>query len=242
MATTRLRFLDLSSVQTAHVDFDKVKADGYDAVVLKATEGSHYVDPTFDQNCHRAKVAGLIVGAYMFLTTGSAVSDQVALFVGTAVGKADFYALDFESPPPEQWAPPNTGEALTQRALDATNLLRQATGTRALILVYSYPYFVHSLPKTPTLTLLAEYPLWIASYKDEKHEPGDHDQPVVPLPWTTWLAWQWSGNNGSAAPGVPCVVDHNVANMTPAEFQVLVLKPLEEIDDEVTEPGVPPVT
>ncbi len=218
MTTMRARFLDLSQVQTTHVDFAKVKQGGYDGVVLKATEGSHYVDPTFDGNASHARAAGLVVGAYMFLTTGSPVQDQCALFTATARGRADFAVVDFESPPPEKWSPPNDGAVLIDRALLAASTLSQVF---ARVWVYSYPYFVQSLPKVPALLKLVLYPLWIASYHDEQHEPSDGDQPTVPAPWTSWVGWQWSGDKGTAAPGVPCVVDHNVYNGTREEFLAL---------------------
>lgn len=226
---TRANILDLSEAQGKDVDFQKIADGGYDGVILKASEGAHYTDPDFNDNCRRAKAANLLVGAYWFLTIHAPVEDQAALFIGTAVGRADFFAVDFESPAPKDWVLNVTGSDLVDRALKACNLVRQATTPTTLIVLYSYPDFIAHLPSTPNLALLAEYPLWIACYPDEKHRPADDAQPTGLGPWKTWLFWQWSGNNGLPAPGVPVVVDHNVFNGTSAELQALVIHPLEEI-------------
>ena len=50
------------------IDFNKVKADGYDFVIIKAGghEGRFYKDPKFEENYLKAKEAGLFIGAYYF--------------------------------------------------------------------------------------------------------------------------------------------------------------------------------
>ncbi len=239
MGTTRASILDLSQVQGDHVDFAKVRAGGYDGVILKATEGAHYEDPDYRANSVRAKAAGLAVGAYMFLTSGSPVPDQVALFIGAVDGRADFACVDMEGPAPEQWSPPITAEAIVGRALEAAQLLAQVFTTRK-VFVYSYVYFLQCLAKAhpPSLALLLAFGLWIASYHDEKHAPRDSDQPTVPPPFTAWSFWQWSGDKGNAAPGVPCVVDHNVYNGTREEFFAALVDP--DGWEAATDPGSPP--
>jgi len=242
MSTTRARLLDCSQVQ-GHIDFVKVRAGGYSGVYLKATEGAHYVDPSFDDNCARARIAGLLVGAYHFLTAQAPVADQIALFVGTALNKSDLPpAVDFEYPPPEKWIPPITGPNLLARALEACRLTTVGFGH---VCLYTYPYFMQGIVRTcdaESLAKLALIPLWIASYHDEKHEPTDADQPTIPKPWTTWYAWQWSGDHGLAAPGVNCVVDHDVFNGTPEELEALVIPNYEIGVNEDTDPGSPPGT
>ena len=51
-----------------NIDFNKVKADGYDFVIIKAGghEGRFYKDPKFEENYLKAKEAGLFIGAYYF--------------------------------------------------------------------------------------------------------------------------------------------------------------------------------
>lgn len=228
----RAKLLDMSEAQGKRVDFQAIADAGYCGVLLKATEGAHYVDPTFDADSRLAREANLLVGAYLFLTPHAPVPDQVALFVGTARGRCDFVVVDFEYPPPEKWVPPIDGAMLTRSCLAACNQLSVAFGARTVIALYSYDYFLESLPRTPELALLAEYPLWIAWYPDQKHEPAQSAHPKVPPPWADWFGWQWSGDGGMSAPGVQGVVDHDVLNMGPEEFAQLCLPPLEELGSD----------
>ena len=54
------------SYWNAGIDWPKVRATGQRFVFVKATEGSFYSDPTFDDNWLGAKSAGLLRGAYHF--------------------------------------------------------------------------------------------------------------------------------------------------------------------------------
>lgn len=51
------------------IDFNKVKADGYEFVIIKAggSDRGFYTDPKFKENYEKAKAAGLFVGAYYFV-------------------------------------------------------------------------------------------------------------------------------------------------------------------------------
>jgi lysozyme len=59
--------IDLSHWE-APVDFAQVKASGISAVILKATQGTGFVDPTFASRAVATNDAGLFLGAYHFLT------------------------------------------------------------------------------------------------------------------------------------------------------------------------------
>lgn len=50
------------------IDFNKVKADGIEFVIIKAggSDKGFYMDPKFKENYNKAKAAGLMVGAYYF--------------------------------------------------------------------------------------------------------------------------------------------------------------------------------
>ena len=58
--------LDLSH-WNAIADFVQIKAAGYEFVILKATEQTGFIDPTFEPRWKMALDAGLIVGSYHFL-------------------------------------------------------------------------------------------------------------------------------------------------------------------------------
>lgn len=64
------------------IDFNKVKADGIEFVIIKAggSDRGFYKDPKFEINYERARAAGLSVGAYYFVGK---------LFLGVTSGAAD---------------------------------------------------------------------------------------------------------------------------------------------------------
>ncbi len=66
---------DLSHWNSA-VDFARMYAAGYRFVILKATEATGYVDPTFDTRWKQARDAGLIIGAYHFFRGNFSGIDQ----------------------------------------------------------------------------------------------------------------------------------------------------------------------
>ena len=214
---SRARGLDVSQVQ-GKIDWAAVKGAGFDWVIVKCTEGAHYTDPQFRANVLGARAAGLLVGAYHFLTSQAPVADQARAFGEAASGVAlDLPpVVDFEYPPPDKWTP-GQGLALTARCLD---MCRRVRDMGYAPVVYTYPYFAGALPPSPELTaLVAEFGLWIASYHNEKHEPGEADVPTLPKPWTRWTFWQWSGDKGTSVPGVAGVVDHDVYNGTVDELK-----------------------
>ena len=54
------------SAHNGDIDFDRVKKEGVEFVIIKATEGSTFKDRRFIENVRKARKAGLKVGAYHF--------------------------------------------------------------------------------------------------------------------------------------------------------------------------------
>lgn len=63
-----VKCIDISTWQGRNVDFNKVKSDGIDYVILRAGYGreTYQKDDTFETNYAKAKAAGLKVGVYWF--------------------------------------------------------------------------------------------------------------------------------------------------------------------------------
>lgn len=55
------------SKHNGSIDFNKVKSDGYDFVIIRAGYGKSNRDSKFDENIRKALNAGLKVGAYWFI-------------------------------------------------------------------------------------------------------------------------------------------------------------------------------
>lgn len=97
------------------VDFAKVKAAGYDFVIIRAGIGiSTPKDPRFEENYAKAKAAGLNVGAYWFLRslTPENARKEAKNFVDILKGKMFEYPvyLDLEDDPNYNYFPLKTGK------------------------------------------------------------------------------------------------------------------------------------
>jgi hypothetical protein len=69
--------IDISHYEMVSQNFAETAASGIVAVILKATQGTVFVDPTFLPHVAEARAAGLLVGAYHFLD-GSSPAEQIA--------------------------------------------------------------------------------------------------------------------------------------------------------------------
>lgn len=177
--------IDLYHSDKLSVDFSAVKAAGIAAVILKATQGSGFVDPTFAPRIADARAAGMLVGAYHFMD-GTSPVEQVAHFL-SVVGSTNnvLLALDFEAYEPSQ-------ASVTQVA-SAINAVKAVTGR--LPVVYTNRYMI----TTPN-PILSQCPLWLAEYGSN---------PVCPPGWTEWELWQHTdgqiGSDPKSVPGIgPC--------------------------------------
>ncbi|MBV9199141.1 MAG: glycoside hydrolase family 25 protein [Alphaproteobacteria bacterium] len=175
--------IDLSHWQ-APVDFARAKSAGIAAVILKATQGSDWIDVAFAQRFAAATAAGLLVGAYHFLDD-SPPESQVENFLSVA-GGCSVLALDAE---------PNAigGTVTVAQAAEAAGRLNMATGSMPLIYINRYGPDQRGtgLPNS----VLSRCPLWLPAY---------NARPVCPLGWSKWTLWQHTdGTIGPDAVPVP---------------------------------------
>jgi lysozyme len=161
--------IDLSHWQ-APVNFAQVKSVGIAAVILKATQGSHWIDPTFVQRYASATAAGLLVGAYHFLDS-SAPELQVENLL-SVVDDCPVLALDAEQN--------DIGATVTiEQTAEAAARLQMATGN--LPLVYIGRYGPDGRGTGLPNGVLSRCPLWLPAY---------NSRPVCPPGWSKWTLWQ----------------------------------------------------
>lgn len=92
---------DLSMWNAVH-NANAMRANGITYAWLKATEGVGYVDPSFYSKVRQLKAAGIVVGAYHFMRSGSAIAQaahfrQVAGDAGCLDGGALMPMADMEA-------------------------------------------------------------------------------------------------------------------------------------------------
>jgi lysozyme len=173
--------IDVSHYDNVSQDFVTTAKAGIVAIILKSTQGTEFIDPTFLPRVAEAKAAGLLVGAYHFLDASSPAA-QVAHFLTVAVSEAgvDWLALD--------WEPYPSSQASVMQAASAAGLV--AAGNGAWPVIYMNRYML-SVPSRS----LSNCPLWLAEYGT---------RPICPPGFTAWKLWQHTdGQVGSAVVPVP---------------------------------------
>ena len=177
--------VDLSHWQ-APIDFVKAKAAGIVAVILKATQGSQWIDATFSERWADATAAGLLVGAYHFLDN-SPPERQMENFLSMAEG-CPVLALDAEQ---------NEigGTVTVPQAAEAVARVQMATGKAPL--VYINRYGPDGRGTDFPNSVLSRCPLWLPAY---------NSRPICPPGWSKWTLWQHTdgiaGSDVTSVPGI----------------------------------------
>lgn len=179
---SQLRMIDISADQhptDTAIDWPQVVAAGYAAVMIKATEGTDYVNPWLGDDAHGAHLAGLLVGYYHYRHPGEDDPDGEARF---ALAHIDGLprdlglAQDLEITEGESW------KALKTQAITFHNVARRVVDHSPL---YVNDYFLDNLPGAP----FGER-LWLAQT----------DRPRR-------VCWAWQETSPGVIPGVPGLVD-----------------------------------
>ena len=177
--------IDVSGWQ-GNIDYSEVASSGIEIVYMKASEGTSFVDPYFDQNYTNAKANGLKVGFYHYLTARSN-SEAVAeanFFVSTISGMSPDcrLAMDFES------FGNLSAEEINEIGLTFMQTVESLSGKEMVI------YSDTSNASNIFGGGLTNYPLWVAQYEVEEPTPNGN--------WDSWVGWQYtdageiSGING----------------------------------------------
>ena len=182
--------IDVSNWQRI-IDFSTVKSSGIDIVYIKSSEGRTYIDPYFEANYNNAKLNGLKVGFYHYVTARntSQSQEQATFFARVISGKQPDckLAMDFES----------FGNLTISEINDISKVflgtLQSITNTE--VVIYSNAYNA----RTVFDSSLIKYPLWVANYGVNSPNPNGK--------WETWAGWQYT--NTGRVNGISGYVDRN---------------------------------
>lgn len=171
-----IRGIDVSVYQ-GDIDFSAVKKSGIGAVYIRAGAGNTYTDGKLEDNYHKARVAGLKIGFYYYVTAMNeeeAVS-QAEKFAALIKGKNYEMrpAMDYES---------FSGlgrETVNNIGIAFLKETERLTGVRPT--VYSDSYRTRNLWDAR----FGKYPLWVADYDGGENPP---DSPI----WRAWAGFQYS--------------------------------------------------
>lgn len=188
------------------VDWGAARRDGITFAIIKATEGTSFVDNRFAANWANTRANGIVHGAYHFFRPKS---DPIA--------QADFFVRIAGSPksgelPPVIDLEVTDGLTAAQVAAGARTFLQrvqQKTG-RVPMIYTSVRVFNSLLGGPPGFN---PYPLWVANWNVRC--------PNIPNPpWTRWTFWQNSATGTVAGFSDPVDVDR--FNGTSADLMAFV--------------------
>jgi lysozyme len=191
----RLDFIDISHWQSDRgaIDWGEVSQAGVIGAIIKASEGTSYVDPGYVNNAKGALAAGLFVATYHFLKKGN-VTSQMGHYLSTVQpNPGERLVIDYED------------EKLSYGDLrDAVDYLKRAAPD-CHISVYGSAKLRDDVRAAGSQAAidLADTSLWAARYSSSQPE-------VATNAWPTWTGWQYS-DRGSI-PGIDGDVDLNSFN------------------------------
>jgi len=191
--------IDVSHWQGA-INWNSVRAAGIEFAWIKATEGTSYRDPQFNNNFPNSYYAGVIRGAYHFARPGASSGAVQANFFASNGGawSADNLtlpgALDLEA----------GCHGLSQAAMrtwimDFYNTYKART-SRDMVIYTTASWWSSCTGNWSGMGSLA--PLWVAHW--------GVSQPSIPVGFPTWTAWQYT-DSGSVS-GISGAVDRNNFN------------------------------
>ena len=202
--TGRREGIDVSSWQSV-IHWRKVKADGVDFAILKATEGYGWIDRQYQRNHRRARAHGIRVTAYHFARPDRSQGD--------ARREADFF-IDHANLRPSDLVPAldlETTGGLSRRELTRWTLhfmrrVYERIGVKPM--VYTSPWFWQAyLGDTARIARRGFKVVWVAHWGTPR--------PRVPAErWAGhgWTFWQWTARG--RIDGIRGNVDRNWFNGT----------------------------
>ena len=185
------------SVHQGSIDFNKVKAAGYDFVIIRAGYGQvlSQKDTYFEQNYSRAKAAGLDVGVYWYSYASSidAVRTEASVCLQAIKGKKFEYPIYFDLEEQSQF---NRGSAFCNNLVTEFCGAIERAGYFAGLYMSCSPLTTYIYP-----SVAADYALWVAQYYNSCTYSGSYGM------WQYSSTGRVNGINGNVDMNY-CYVDY----------------------------------
>ncbi len=174
--TDALCGIDVSSYQE-EIDWKGLAEEGFSFAYIKASEGSSHVDPQFKEYWKKSRRAGLVTGAYHFLSFDTEGVSQAENFIDTVpkgLGLPFFGrrtlppAVDIEMYGDYETAPP-TQEMLDDVLQPLLAALQDHYGRTPVLYTNPYLYEQYLAGKYD------EYPIWISDPEMSESLPDGRD-------------------------------------------------------------------
>lgn len=182
--------------------------------IIKATEGSDYKDPAFE-NLYTGISKLTAQGTYHYLKSNVSGMSQANWFLNTIAGKKfHMLVMGFES----------TGNVMNDdfvRILYDALVRVSAARPEAKTILYTNPNYYNTVIYPAAMRIwgrdvFADWDLWIAQYPLIVNVDGE---PVMPKNRADWKLWQFSNAGNAAEHGTGGAVDRNVFNGSVSAFK-----------------------
>jgi lysozyme len=201
-----IRGIDISNHQK-NIDWNRIDPSEINFVLIKATEGGDFKDPTFQTNWQRVREKKLVSGAYHFFTFCKSGQAQAKNYIDT-VPQAKYTlppVIDLEF----------VGNC--QKKITSAELDRELQVFIDLVTArYDRQPLLYTTHEFYDAYLRGKYPsnqIWISDFYSFKKLPTLADG-------RSWTFWQYS-ERGRVS-GIETLVDLNVFNGTQSQFKKLV--------------------
>jgi len=192
-----LNILDISSFQNP----DAVLTPGTDGVIIKATQGTSYVNPKCNAQVDAALKANKLVGLYHYASTVNPIAEAQYFLsnIKGYLGKGFVLALDWESGQNSAWGQTNWAKQFVDH-------IHSQTGVWPL--VYTNGSGLPMVANTKDTC-----GLWFAGYPDLRDSWTPPSFPYSIAPWNAYTLWQFTDSNGK--------LDRSVANLDKAGWAAI---------------------
>ena len=167
--------IDVSRWQ-GNINFTEVANSGIKIVYIKATQGTNYVSPTFEESYENAKANGLKIGFYHYVNARNIQSaENEAEFFASKINNKQIdcrLAMDFE-----EFGNLSKSEI---NAIGLAFLKRLQELTQKPVVIYSNTYTARTIWEGE----ITNYPLWVAEYGVSR--PQNNGK------WNTYIGWQYT--------------------------------------------------
>jgi len=176
--------IDVSDFQGNDIDWNLVKESGYSFAIAKATQGSGNVQSSFAHNISGIRAAGMIAGAYHFLSWTDDPAAQAANFLSVYTPRNGDIppALDCEAVPGGM-----SSEAVMAQISGFLQAVEPHLKGARMLLYMSYSFPGEYLNGGSGY---AGHPLWVAAYNDDSYQSN------IPPGWAGktpgMVMWQYS--------------------------------------------------
>jgi lysozyme len=182
--------IDVSDFQGTQIDWGRVKNSGYSFAVTKATQSTDNVQQSFAHNIAGIRAAGMVAGAYHFLSWHTPPAAQAANFLSV------YQPRNGDLPPALDCEACDVGpQAAIAQIAGFLQAVEPHLGGARMLLYMSFSFPDGNLNGGSDFS---GHPLWVAAYNNDPAPP-------VPAAWNAGNVVMWQYSDGQIPQAQPAI-------------------------------------